>query len=242
MPKKTLITVILDESGSMMSNQEQVISGFNEFVQTQQDKGLGDCSVTLIKFNSENGADPVYADKDIMSVPKLTRRNYNPGGVTPLYDAVGEGITLTRETYENTNKILSQLTGHDTAAATPLVIFLIMTDGQENASKKYSRDQVLDLMAKARKDLWTFVFIGADMDNWSAQNIAQSVGVMNNTRQYASSQIRTAYADFARNLSAHRAAYTAGNTAADLDMLKSAISSNYYGADANTADDKKEDK
>lgn len=242
MPKKTIITVILDESGSMMSNQEQVISGFNEFIQTQQDKGLGDCSVTLIQFSSDKGINPVFSDRDIQNIPKLTRRNYQPAGVTPLYDAVGEGITLTREHYENTNKVLAQLTGHDTDAATPLVVFLIMTDGQENASKKFTREQILDMMEKARADKWTFVFIGADMDNWSAQNIAQSVGINNlaNTRRYSSKHLTTAYADFSRSLSAHRAAYTAANTAADLDLLKSAINSDYYSVDNKTQ--KKEDK
>ena len=79
---KTLMTFVLDETGSMQPHRDMTISGFNEFLESQKDKSLGECRVTLVKFNSTK-IETVYSDMHIDDVPLLSPDNYQPDHNTP---------------------------------------------------------------------------------------------------------------------------------------------------------------
>lgn len=162
------INFIIDESGSMLGQKTNVINGFNEFVQEQK-KQPGKTFLTLTKFNSSAGV--VYSGVDINEVPELNVFTYTPGGMTALNDAIG-------------NTILAE----DKFAKGCKVLFVVMTDGQENASRKFKSANQIKSMIKEKEaeGNWTFVFMGADMD---AQRESEQYGIGTaNTMSYNSAE------------------------------------------------------
>lgn len=161
MPKKkstkpTLVNFILDESGSMSSITDSVISGFNEYVDSL--KKAGNYKFTLTKFDSTGLRTP-YIAIDVKDVKPLDNTSYQPGALTPLYDAVCETIL---EVEKDVDKDQSALVA-------------IMTDGQENASKEYTQSQLQEMIKRLEKEgNWTFVFLGANQDSWA---VAQQIGI-----------------------------------------------------------------
>lgn len=151
-----IIAVVLDESGSMSSCKDTTIAGFNEFVQgqnTAKDAGIG--YLTLNKFEGGN-IRTVFANRPLSEVPKLDNKNYVPAGGTNLLDAIGYTI-------EQVNDSLDKLKKKDR----PGVIILIMTDGEENCSRKYNNDMIKSMVNAAEKADWSFVFLGANIDAFS---------------------------------------------------------------------------
>ncbi len=143
--ERLLVSFILDESGSMSSCEEATISGFNEYIETLKQR-RGTLRMTLTKFNSD-GINVVYDDKAIGEVVSLNNDTYKPDAVTPLYDAIAKTI---QDISEDRNNVLC----------------IIMTDGLENASTEYKREDVFK-MIKEKQDLgWSFVFLGANQDSW----------------------------------------------------------------------------
>ena len=137
----TSIYFILDKSGSMHACLNDTIGGFNAFIEKQKiDNPNG--TMSLILFNDEIVT--AYKHKPIYEVEPLTPKIYFPSGATALLDAIGSTINMA--------------TG--TSAAVSVVI---LTDGEENASKKYSKIHVNDLI-ESRRDAWSFVFLGANQD------------------------------------------------------------------------------
>jgi len=128
---------ILDKSGSMYNTIEDTIGGYNAFIEDQ--KSLGG-TVTLVTFN--NTVDTVYTDVPIEQVEPLSRENYVPQGNTALYDAIG--------------KVLTDGTEPDTV--------IIMTDGVENSSSKYTADSVRDLIRMYTEKGVLFMYLGAKHD------------------------------------------------------------------------------
>lgn len=221
MTGKTLITVVLDETGSMSGRRQEVISGFNEFILTQQDKALGDCSVTLVKFNSEDGVRTVYKDTPIAEVPKLESKDYITRGLTPLYDALGEAITATKSGYETANRVMSQLVGKNSQAATPMVIILVITDGEENSSSQFTRQQIFEIVAAQRKLKWSFVFLGSDMDAWAVERQAAAMQfAAGNVRGGVGYSIKETFADITHGLKSYRHAYTSSLSPQSFDAQK----------------------
>ena len=143
MPKKDLdIIFLIDKSGSMYGSEKDTIGGFNSFIDRERKKE-SNTYITTILFSDKY--DVLYKRKDINDVAKLTDREYRVGGTTALLDAIGRTITsMDRETE---NKVL----------------FVIMTDGYENASIEYSRDQIKKMIANHS---WEFIYIGADIDSY----------------------------------------------------------------------------
>src|SRR6267142_5604320 len=88
-PGLTEIVVVLDRSGSMASRWEETISGFNAFVESQQ-QGPGEARLTLIQFDDQY--EPNYEGKAVGEVPRLTQESYVPRGYTALHDAMGRTI------------------------------------------------------------------------------------------------------------------------------------------------------
>lgn len=158
--KKTLIiNFVLDETGSMEIVRDATISGFNEYVNTLKER-KENILFTLTQFNSEK-VEVVKDAVSIKEVPELTNETYYPRMNTPLYDAVARTIKATE------NRIIG-------IKGKPSVLCVIQTDGQENASKEYTRDAIFKLITEKKNDGWEFVFMGADQDAWE---IGQSIGV-----------------------------------------------------------------
>jgi len=188
MAKKVAVSFILDETGSMSVVKDQTISGFNEYIQTlQKDKSAKSMRFTLTKFNSEK-REIVHDGVKLEDVELLTPESYQPAAVTPLYDAIGVTINAVGKKLKKNS-------------ASPLVI--IQTDGQENASKEYTREMIFDLIKEKTDAGWTFVFLGADQDAYAA---SATIGItMGNTLSYASSDTSETLKQAARGTVAYAA-------------------------------------
>ena len=145
---KQLISFVLDETGSMLDCYDQTISGFNEYIDTLK-KSNDELLMTLTKFNSDK-VEVVYNAKPIKDVEKLTKENYKPDHLTPLYDSIGKTISAVEKEAKKDDKVL----------------IVIMTDGEENASKEHNSKTIFDMIKKKQEENWTFVFLGANQDAW----------------------------------------------------------------------------
>lgn len=134
---------LIDRSGSMHGSEEDTMGGFNSFIQKERKKGLN-TKVTTILFDDDY--EVLYERKSIEDVGKLTEDEYFVRGCTALLDAIGKTITTLNHKIENK------------------VLFVIMTDGMENASVEYSKSQISNMI---NSHSWEFIFIGADIDSYS---------------------------------------------------------------------------
>lgn len=145
----THITAVLDRSGSMATCAEDTKGGFDQFIKDQKE-APGKATFTLVQFDTEY--EVVHDAIDIKTVPPLT---LVPRGNTALLDALGKAIAVTGEKLEAIKE--------DDRPAT--VIFVVLTDGQENSSKEFTKEKIrkkVELQSKTYN--WQFVFIGANMD------------------------------------------------------------------------------
>jgi hypothetical protein len=110
------------------------------------------CHLTLVKFNAGKTTE-VCNNVPVKDVPKLNDHNYEPNNGTPLFDAVGKAITDTKESVEKSKE-------------KPDVLFVVITDGDENASTQYTREQISQLVIERQKAGWTFAYLGANQDSW----------------------------------------------------------------------------
>lgn len=156
MAKKTLVSFLLDETGSMGVCRDTTISAFNEYVQSLRNDPDSRFRFTLVKFNS-NHVTTVCNGAKLSDVPELNHENYVPDVTTPLYDAVAQIISDTEKAAEK-NK----------------VIVVILTDGQENASKEHTYQSVAEIIKRKQDEGWAFVFLGANQDAWTA---AAQIGI-----------------------------------------------------------------
>jgi len=160
MKVKTDITVVLDRSGSMSSIAESVVTELNEFVRKQQ--GVeGQAWFTLVQFDDEYQV--VHFRAPIAEVPELTRQTYVPRGPTALLDAIGRTI----------NDISARLASVTSADRPDQIIVAVATDGQENASREFTRRQIFTMIREREKlassqpgkgPSWEFVFLAANQD------------------------------------------------------------------------------
>lgn len=149
----THISVILDRTGSMESIRDDTIGGFNAFLDAQKaEPGLG--TLTLVQFDSQDPYEIVHHFQPLADVPELTRQTFVPRASTPLLDAMGRGIN-------DLEKNLADLAEDDKPAR---VVMVIVTDGQENASREFQKDQIEKMIKeKQEKSAWQFVFLSADL-------------------------------------------------------------------------------
>ena len=158
----TELVFILDESGSMSSLTSDTIGGFNSLI-SKQKKEDGEAFVSTVFFS--NSSKVVHDRVKIEDVPELTDREYVPSGSTALLDAVGDAVHHIRNIHKYARK-------EDVPEKT---LFVITTDGMENASRKYSHKDVKKLIEKMQKENgWEFVFLGANID---AAETAGSIGI-----------------------------------------------------------------
>ena len=149
----THITAILDRSGSMSSIRHAVINGFNTFLGDQRDK-VGRATMTLVQFDSEAPFEVLYRCKDIETAPELSTATYVPRACTPLLDAMGRGMAELDE----------YLAGLDEAARPEHVVFVVITDGLENASREYSHERIARMIDERKERGWQFVYLSADIE------------------------------------------------------------------------------
>lgn len=148
----TLIHFILDKSGSMDAVLDATISGFNEYLTTLK-KSKEDVRFSLTLFDTIS-IDTPYVNVPVKKVKPLSRDTYNPTGGTPLYDAVVDSVEALYEEIGDAKK-----TG---------VVITIMTDGEENSSRKHTQECLKKLVKKLeKKGNWTFAYMGANQDAWA---------------------------------------------------------------------------
>jgi hypothetical protein len=199
-----IIAAILDESGSMSPYQMQTISAFNEFIDGQKAAGseAGKGFLTLVKFDAPE-VKLVFQNRPLETVEPLTTRDYEPRGGTNLFDAIGETIGSLNSALRS--KPVSERPG---------VIMLIMTDGEENSSRRFNSHQVRELVRAAEKSDWTFTFLGANIDAFKA---GAQIGMGHyNTMNFAAGAVGATMAAVGETVTQLRGGKMAGMNTADL--------------------------
>ena len=150
------ICFIIDESGAMYRSTDDVIGGFKSTIEEQKKVTDGKCAVSLFKFNST--VSELYLGKDVNEIENLT---YVAGGCTAMNDGIGTAI-------DKIGKWLSDMKEDERPSKNLIVI---MTDGQENASKEYSFDRVKEMIKhQEEKYNWTFMYMGTDITSMEDVN------------------------------------------------------------------------
>lgn len=158
----TEIVFILDRSGSMQHLQSDTIGGYNSFLKAQKE-AEGEAQVTTILFDDKY--EILHNGAAIMDVAPITGKEYFARGMTAMLDAVGKTITDVGIRLNNTP-------GDEKPAK---VIFVITTDGLENASVEFSYDDVKRMIThQQEKYSWEFIFLGANID---AVKAAKEIGI-----------------------------------------------------------------
>lgn len=191
MKDATHIAVLLDRSGSMGAVKDETISGFNYFLKEQ--KAVGDNAFfTLVQFDSES-TDVVHEARPVRDVPDLNQDTYQPRGSTPLLDALGETIN-------STGKTLAAIPG---ANRPDKVVFVVITDGEENASHKFTKTQVKEMIDhQTAKYNWQFVYLGANQDAFAE---AGAVGIsMANAANFEADRMAMAFTGTSANVAQYR--------------------------------------
>ncbi|MBR2481144.1 MAG: VWA domain-containing protein [Clostridia bacterium] len=162
--KTTELVFILDKSGSMCGMEDDVIGGFNSMIEKQK-KEEGKAYVSTVAFS--NYSEVIYDRVCLESVAPLTRNDYCVDGCTALYDAIGDAIKHIRMVHKYVRP-------EDKPEQT---IFIITTDGMENASHRYTKKSVKNMIEEQEKVGWEFVFVGANID---AVETATGIGIRSN--------------------------------------------------------------
>lgn len=158
--------IILDESGSMSGLEKVSVAGVNETIQTIKEAYLDNPEqeqlLTMVTFSKQDDVRLVhhYSSNNIIDVEKMPLNKFNPNGMTPLWDVMGNMCTrIEKETDAET-----------------LVLMTIITDGLENASTEYNRESIKSLVDRLDQAGWVFTYIGANQD---AVYEANSMGIRN---------------------------------------------------------------
>jgi uncharacterized protein YegL len=161
MQKRTFVGIALDRSGSMEMMREPTITGFNEHLQTIKDNAMkgGDTRVSLVTFGGDVTTEFVNLPAD--KIRPLTNAMYKPRGSTPMYDAVGD--------------LLQELEEYDVTFLDIAFLVIVISDGQENASRRYNRNQIAQRIQRLKATgRWTFAYVGANQDLYEAQDFGFS--------------------------------------------------------------------
>lgn len=188
----TDIVVVLDRSGSMGSIKDDTIGGFNQFLKEQKETP-GEATITLAQFDDQY--EVVFQAANVKNTEPLTDKTFIPRGTTALLDAIGRTIQDTGKRYEALNE----------SERPEKVVFVIITDGYENASHKFTADKVNEMIQHQRDVYkWEFVFLGANQD---AITSAAKLGISaaNALTYGANSQgVGASFRSVSRNISSYR--------------------------------------
>lgn len=184
------VSVLLDRSGSMASVVDDTIGGFNSFIKEQASVS-GDCRVTLVQFDSQDVHDVVFDAIPPREVMPLTAHTYQPRGGTPLLDAVGSVI-------QSLDKRVAVDPGE-------VQLVAIITDGYENSSRRFSKEEIAGMVTLREKGEWTFVFMGADIDAYGEASTIGIAGGRAARYDQSSDGMRQAFSDLSGSATTYRA-------------------------------------
>ena len=158
----TELVFIIDRSGSMSGFEDDTIGGFNSMIEKQKE-GEGRVYVSTVLF--DNYSEVIHDRVDINRVEPMTRRQYQVRGCTALFDAIGGAIHHIGNVHKYARR-------EDVPKHT---IFVITTDGMENASQQYSSQKVKEMIKRqTEKYGWEFMFLAANID---AVETAETIGI-----------------------------------------------------------------
>jgi hypothetical protein len=152
--RKAFFAFVLDESGSMSTGKQATITGMNEQIQqirsTFKDSADVEPIITFVKFNGI--VTPLYVNKGLEELKDFTDADYNPNGMTAMYDAVGYVL--------NTLDQAEGINDEDTS-----VLVVVVSDGAENSSREHTAHTIADRV-KSYNDTkrWTFTYLGSNVD------------------------------------------------------------------------------
>ena len=158
----TELVFILDRSGSMAPLVSDTVGGFNGMIAQQKKEQAGEVLVSTYLF--ADSAELLHDRIPIAEIPEMTDQEYRVGGCTALLDCVGEAIEHIASIHKYARK-------EDVPAHT---MFIITTDGMENASRKFSYREIKKLISKQKELGWEFIFVGANID---APEFAKQIGI-----------------------------------------------------------------
>ena len=148
----TELVFILDKSGSMSGLETDTIGGYNSMLEKQK-AVEGECHITTVLF--DNNYELLHDRIDIRAVSPITEKEYQVGGSTALLDAIGRTISKIGNAQKHT--------ADDYRAEK--VLFVIITDGEENSSREYSAEKIKAQIERQKtKYGWEFIFLGANID------------------------------------------------------------------------------
>ncbi len=166
---RILISFVADMSGSMYTLAEDVRGTINGFVNKQINQP-GEAFFTLTVFDTvvETPFDAVL----VQDMPEIGEETYTPRGNTALLDAIGQTVRATEDAVAELNP--------------DQVLFIVMTDGQENSSKEWKKEQIVKLIEEKQndpEDPWQIVFAGSDIDVWDEAG-SLGIGSIGNTMAF----------------------------------------------------------
>ena len=147
----TELVFVVDKSGSMCGLESDTVGGLNATLKKNRETP-GEAVVSIVFF--DNTSQVVLNRKPLKKVRDLTASDYQPGGCTALLDAVGDAIRF----HVKVQRILPK------SHRAEHVVFVVITDGMENASRRHTYQEVNSLITKQREKGWEFLFLGANID------------------------------------------------------------------------------
>jgi hypothetical protein len=193
----TDITILLDKSSSMSGSAEKTRNAINEFILGQKTTS-GDCNISLYTFSANDRFDKewlktVWEGLNIKEINELSKESYRPNGNTALYDATGEII-------ERTGARFAKLSENQRPEK---VLFVIMTDGEENSSRQYTLSKLKEMINhQENKYSWNFLFLGAD---FNTEDQTKELG-LDDSRSYnfSKNDLVKSFKGLSRGVSAYR--------------------------------------
>ncbi len=158
--------VTLDETGSMSGQERRVVTSLNEYVNQLPKKTL----LTVFMFDSERWTE--FFHGSVRKWKPMKEKDYRPGAMTPLYDAIGKSIAHAESVASNGDRVM----------------VMIDTDGYENASREYTHESCLALVSRKKKAGWEFLFMSAGVDQKQTDThgaAGRSLGMRVNSASYS---------------------------------------------------------
>ena len=175
----THVVILLDRSGSMSAIATDVIGGVNQLIKEQRENG-SDARMTLIQFDSQDPQEVVVWGAPVAEIVDLNGSTFQPRGSTPLLDATG--LAIGRTMVDQQARLATGLPKED-------IIFVTVTDGEENCSREYTLKQVRELVESRTTEGWSFIYLSAGLDAY--HDAAQMGFTVGNTMAFSADGANT---------------------------------------------------